>query len=61
MKNFTVRAFVLTLAIAGAVATSVSSASTNKHMTAKVSFTDPTTPAPVCKPSDPSHCGMDGK
>jgi len=59
MKSLTIRAFVLTLAIAGAVATSVSSASMHKNMTAKVSFTDPSSPAPLCKPSDPSHCGMD--
>jgi hypothetical protein len=59
MKNFTIRAFVLTLAIAGAVATSVSSAAISHKHTTVVAMTDPTSPVPICAPSDPTHCGMD--
>jgi len=56
MKKFTVRAFVLTLALAGATATTVSNAATTKH-TVKVSFSEPSAPAPVCYPG--STCGLD--
>lgn len=58
MKTFAVRAFVLTLALAGVAATTVSKASTPGK--AKLAMmTEPGSPAPVCAPSDPSHCGMD--
>jgi hypothetical protein len=58
MMKFTVRAFVFALALTGMAATSVSTASTlNKTKTAML--TQPGSPAPVCAPSDPSHCGMD--
>lgn len=58
MKNLVIRAFVLTLALSGVAATSVSKASTPAK--AKLAMmTEPGSPAPVCAPSDPSHCGMD--
>lgn len=56
MKKFTVRAVVLSLALLGAAATSVSNASTAKH---KVGFSDPSGPAPLCLPSSGNVCGMD--
>lgn len=58
MKNLTIRAFVLALAITGAAATTVSKASTpaKAHVAA---MTEPGSPTPVCKPSDPSLCGID--
>ena len=57
MKKFAVRAFVLTLALTGAAATSISNAATTKHHT--VAFSDPTGPAPVCMPSSGNVCGLD--
>ncbi len=58
MMKFTVRAFVFALALAGMAATSVSNAST-PDKTKIAMMTQPGSPAPVCAPSDPSHCGMD--
>lgn len=57
MKNI-VRAFVLTLAVASMTATTVSKASTPSK-TAVSAMTEPGSPTPVCKPSDPSLCGID--
>ena len=57
MKKFTVRAFVLTLAITGAAATAVSNAATPKHKA--VAISDPSGPAPVCAPSSGETCGLD--
>ena len=57
MQKLTVRAFVLTLALAGIAATSVSSAATPKHKVS--SFSEPTGPAPVCMPSSGNVCGLD--
>ena len=57
MKKFAVRAFVLTLALTGAAATSIANAATAKHHT--VAFSDPTGPAPVCMPSSGNVCGLD--
>ena len=59
MKNFTVRAFVLTLALAGIAATSVSAATTSKTHKATTSLTDPTGPAPTCAPNSGDTCGLD--
>ncbi|MFC6646696.1 hypothetical protein ACFQBQ_14095 [Granulicella cerasi] len=59
MKNFTVRAFVLTLALTGAVASTVSSKAATKSNTTKVTFLDPSTPAPMCSPKSASLCGID--
>jgi len=56
--KFTVRAFVFTLALAGVAATTASKAST-PVMAKTAMLTQPGSPAPVCAPSDPSHCGMD--
>jgi len=56
MKNNIVRAFVMTLAIAGFGATTVSAHSASK---AKLSATNKIVdPAPLCAPSDPSYCGL---
>ena len=57
MKKLTVRAFVLTLALTGVAATSVSNAATPKHKA--VAFSDPSGPAPVCMPSSGQTCGLD--
>jgi hypothetical protein len=54
MKKFTVRAFVLTLALAGFAA---SNAATTKHKVS--SFSDPTGPTPMCLPSSGQVCGLD--
>ncbi len=55
MKLF-VRAFVVVLALTGAVATTqISSASTQNKITAnRVSVV----PVPTCPPDDPNACGM---
>ena len=57
MKKLTVRAFVLTLALTGVAATTVSNAATPKHKA--VAFSDPSGPAPVCMPSSGQTCGLD--
>jgi hypothetical protein len=58
MKQFTVRAFVLTLALTGIAATSVSKASTPSK--AKISASPMSVPGlPVCPPHDPNACGLD--
>jgi hypothetical protein len=57
--KFSVRAFVLTLALTGAVATSVSSAATKTHKVTTASFTDPSNPAPLCNPKSGDDCGID--
>lgn len=54
MKKFTVRAFVLTLALAGFAA---SNATTTKHTVAN--FSDPSGPMPMCLPSSGQTCGLD--
>lgn len=61
MKNFTIRAFALTLAIAGAAATSVSAAAHAKTpSTHKITaMSDPTDPAPMCLPRSGNYCGLD--
>lgn len=58
MKNLTVRAFVLALAVTGAVATSVTSAAAKTHKIATAAFTEPTSPAPLCKPNSGNTCGI---
>ncbi len=58
MKQFTIRAFVLTLALAGIAATSVSKASTPSKVKV-AAMVEPGSSAPLCLPSDPSHCGLD--
>jgi hypothetical protein len=57
MKIF-IRAFVVVLALTGAVAsTQISSASTQTRVTvAKTSAM----PVPMCDPNDPNACGIDG-
>ncbi len=55
MKNNIVRLFVMTLAIAGFSATTVSAHQTSK--TAKISATTHQS-TPLCVPSDPSLCGL---
>jgi len=55
MKNNIVRAFVMTLAIAGFGATTVSAHVASK---AKISTTNKEMSIPVCAPSDPSYCGL---
>jgi hypothetical protein len=58
MKNTLVRAFVLSLAVAGFGAASVSSkALTSANVRMDTPRSSP--PAPLCLPSDPTHCGMD--
>jgi len=57
MKNLTIRAFVLSLVLAGAAATTVSSAATPAKKA--VVATDPSGPAPLCLPNSGDHCGMD--
>jgi len=56
MKNNIVRAFVVTLALAGFGATTVSA-----HTAAKAKQLSTTTqdqPFPSCAPSDPTACGL---
>jgi len=55
MKNNIVRLFVLTLAVAGFGATTVSAHTASK---AKISATTQDMPSPICAPSDPSLCGI---
>jgi hypothetical protein len=55
MKNNIVRAFVVTLALAGFGATTVSAHTAAK---AKISATTQDLPSPVCAPSDPTYCGL---
>lgn len=60
MQKFTVRALVLSLAVVGAVATTVSSqAATQRPGTRTAVLTDTTIPAPVCSPRGTSKCGLD--
>lgn len=56
MKTFAIRAFVLTLALAGASATALSHAATVKH-----GFVTPhgTAPTPYCLPASGDNCGME--
>jgi len=55
MKNNIVRLFVLTLAVAGFGATTVSAHTASK---AKISAATQDMPMPLCAPSDPSLCGI---
>jgi hypothetical protein len=55
MKSNLVRAFVITLALTGFGATTVSAHTAAK---AKVSAATNDTPPPVCLPSDPTACGL---
>jgi len=59
MKKFTVRAFVLTLALTGTIATSMKSAAEKTHKVASVSFTDPSGPVPLCSPNGKTSCGIE--
>jgi hypothetical protein len=53
-----VRAFVVALALSGAVAsTQISSASTQSKITVAKTSAFPT---PMCDPNDPNACGIDG-
>ena len=54
MKNFTVRAFVLALALTGAAATAHSSKTTGHVLTTSAQGL----PLPVCSPNDPNGCGI---
>lgn len=57
MKNV-IRAFVVTLTLAGSVAyTQINASAQTKGTFAKVS----SMPKPCCPPGDPNACGMDGK
>jgi len=54
MKNNLIRAFVVTLALAGFGATTVSA-----HTAAKAKLSATTNEStPLCAPSDPSLCGL---
>jgi hypothetical protein len=56
MKNNIVRLFVVTLALAGFGATTVSAhTAKSKH----IATTTSNGPAPMCLPSDPTYFGMD--
>ncbi|MDE1160524.1 MAG: hypothetical protein PW792_01110 [Acidobacteriaceae bacterium] len=60
MQKFTVRTLVLSLAVAGAVATTVSSqAATRRPLSTKIALTDTSVPAPLCNPRGVSKCGLD--
>ena len=56
MKNNIVRAFVMTLAIAGFGATTVSAHVASSK--AKISATNKELSIPMCAPSDPTLCGL---
>lgn len=59
MKSFTARLSVVALALTGfAASTVVSYASTKKHEVKPPVF-GPTSPCPMCKPSNPAPCGLD--
>lgn len=62
MKNL-VRAFIVVLAVTGAVAsTQISSASTTNATTVNASVSKTSAlPIPRCAPNDPNACGIDGK
>jgi len=59
MKSNIVRTFVITLALTGFGATTVSAHTAAAASKAKVSTTAKDFPPPVCLPSDPTACGMD--
>jgi len=57
MKNTMIRAFVIALALTGAVSTAHSK-------TTVLGFSSATAaafPVPMCPPNDPNACGMPGK
>jgi hypothetical protein len=58
MKNYIIRAFVLTLAVAGFGAATVAShaRTTTKASVAPLGIVGSQS---LCAPSDPTHCGMD--
>lgn len=57
MKTFAIRAFVLTLALAGASATAISHAATTKHELGITPHGE--APAPLCTPASGDNCGME--
>jgi hypothetical protein len=61
MKNLLLRALVLSLAVVGFTASSISSQATTTA-SSKISRTPVLGTAgsvPLCAPSDPTHCGLD--
>jgi len=55
MKNTMIRAFVIALALTGAVSTAHSKTTALGFVTASAY------PVPMCPPNDPNACGMPGK
>jgi hypothetical protein len=56
MKNTMIRAFVIALALTGAVSTAHSKTTALGFNGAAASF-----PVPMCPPNDPNACGIPGK
>ncbi len=54
MKNFTIRAFVLVLALTGAVSTAHSKTTGHAVVANASAF-----PVPMCPMNDPNGCGID--
>ena len=59
MKSLSLRLSVLALALTGFIASSVTSKPASRKTVTPVVVAMGTTPATVCAPSDPSHCGLD--
>jgi hypothetical protein len=59
MKHI-VRAFVVVLALTGAVSTSYSSAKTAQASGKSATVKTSAVPVPMCPPDDPNGCGIDG-
>jgi hypothetical protein len=56
MKNTMIRLFVLSLAVAGFGASSITA---HARIAKTVSVPPTSAVMPLCAPSDPSHCGLD--
>jgi hypothetical protein len=54
MKTLTIRAFVIALALVGAVSTAHSKTTGHAVVASASSF-----PQPMCPPNDPKGCGID--
>ena len=59
MKSFSIRLSVLALALAGFAASTVASRAASHRAATPTVVAMGTTPAAMCMPRDPSHCGMD--
>ena len=59
MKSLSIRLSVLALTLTGFTASTLASKAAPRKTVTPVVVAMGTTPATVCAPSDPSHCGLD--